>query len=410
MTQTNQMIPIGQAWRTIAECVRPLGPQTVPLEQALGCVLAQDLCADSDYPPFDRAMMDGFAVRSADCGSGSVWLAVVQQLAAGDAPAPPLKPGQAARINTGAAVPQGADAVVMVEQTRTSPDEKRVWISEPVRANQNIAAQGSDRTAGQVVLQAGQRLHEPQLAVAAAIGAARASVRRRPRMAILATGSELVPPDRAVQPGQIRNSNGPCLSALASRVGCLCQDLGIVGDDAHQMRQRMAEALGNDVLCLTGGVSMGQLDLVPDVLEQLGVRIHLHKIAIKPGKPTLFGTTANGCCVFGLPGNPVSCFVVFVLLVEPALARLQGLQAGPPPPIRAKLVGQVPRTKDRDAYLPARWQVQPDGELTVEPVPWHGPGDVFGLAEANGLIVRPASAPQATSGQEVLMIPFWWQR
>ena len=410
MTQAEQMLLPTEAWRIIAEHIRPLEQQRVALDGSAGCVLAEDLRADSDYPPFDRAMMDGFTVRSADCAAGSVWLVVAGELAAGDVPSSAIAPGHAVQINTGAAVPAGADAVVMVEQTRMSEDGKRVWIGQPVQPEQNIARQGSDRTAGQVVLQAGRRLGEAQISVAAAIGAGEVPVYRRPRVAVLATGSELVSVDESVRPGQIRNSNGPCLTALARRIGCDCQDLGIVVDDREQMRRRMVEALAADVLCLTGGISMGQYDLVPEVLESLGVEIHLRKIAIKPGKPTLFGSTRDGRYVFGLPGNPVSCFLIFLLFVEPALGRLQGLASDPPRPVLAKLRGRVGRTKDRDSYVPARWQVERDGGITVEPVEYHGSADAFGLAQANGLVVRPARAGAAGDGDQVLVIPFWWQR
>jgi len=410
MTQAEQMLSATEAWRIIVEHIRPLEQQRVALDGSAGSVLAEDLRADSDYPPFDRAMMDGFAVRGADCAAGSVWLVVAGELAAGDVPSSTIAPGHAVHINTGAAVPAGADAVVMVEQTRMSEDGKRVWIGQPVQPEQNIARQGSDRTAGQVVLQAGRRLGEAQISVAAAIGAGEVPVYRRPRVAVLATGSELVSVDESVRPGQIRNSNGPCLTALARRIGYDCQNLGIVVDDREQLRRRMVEGLAADVFCLTGGISMGQYDLVPEVLESLGVEIHLRKVAIKPGKPTLFGSTRDGRYVFGLPGNPVSCFLIFLLFVEPALGRLEGLASDPPQPVPAKLRGRIGRTKDRDSYMPVRWRFERDGGITVEPVEYHGSADAFALAQANGLVVRPARAAAAGDGDQVLVIPFWWQR
>ena len=414
MQPAAELVSVEEAQRIVAEAVSaggPLAPEQVALADAVGRTLAEPVHTDIDDPPFDRALMDGYAVRSGDFADGQATLTVVGSLGAGAVADRPVGVGQALQINTGAPVPPGADAVVRVERTELADDGATVRVTDQPVPGQSITPRATHLRTGEVVLEAGTRLGPPQIAAAAAAGAATVIVHRRPRVGVLVTGQELVAVDAEPGAGQIRNSNGYGLIALVQEAGCQPENLGVAADDRASLAERIEAGLACDVLCTTGGISMGQYDLVPDVLRDHDVRFGFRKVKVKPGKPTIFGVASNGGYVFALPGNPVSCFVGFWLYVAPLLRALQGGSAAPPAELAARLHGSLRSGGDRLAYIPASLWVADDGHLEAAPVAWHGSGDPFGLARANGLIVREPSGKSAESGTLIRVLPLsLWNR
>jgi molybdopterin molybdotransferase len=348
----------------------------VPLDAALGAVLAEDVASDLDMPPFDKAVMDGYAARAADPGPRKV----VEEIPAGRVPAVEVGPGTCSKIMTGAPMPAGADAVQQVEKTRRDGD--LVTFLEPVRPGQNVAPRGQDVRTGDAVLRAGKRLGPAEIGALAAVGRARVKVRARPRVAVLATGDELVAADRRPGPGQIRNSNTPMIAAQVRAMGLECDDLGLVRDDREAIRERIREGLTRDVLLLSGGVSAGDWDLVIPALEAEGVAITMHQVLIKPGRPFCFAPR-----VFGLPGNPVSAFVIFEVFVRAYLGAWMGALVERRR-VQARLETPIPRKIDRVHYLPATVRYE-GGEYVVLTIPWNGSADLFAVAHANAFVVVP---------------------
>ncbi len=406
MREKRPLTSVLDALSVIGREVRPLPTVRVPPSAALGMTLAETIRTDIDTPPFDKAMMDGFAVRSADCQGPGTRLRITGEIAAGGPPIP-VGPGQAVRINTGAPLPPGADAVVVIENCEILPGGVEVATDDVPAVGINIARRGVDARAGTVVLEPGTRIGPAQVAAAAAAGATTLQVHERPRIAIVVTGSELVSPGQRPGPAQIRNTNGPCLAALAASAGCTWTDLGIARDDPAALSEAIHRGLEADVLCISGGVSMGQYDLVPGELERAGVHARLHRIGMKPGKPSLFGHGPRGQIVFGLPGNPVSAFVCFKILVEPALEALQGRPARFQPTLEATLEEPVPTAGARMEFLPALAHEEPPGTWRVRASQWQGSADLFGLARSNALMIREPNAAAAPAGTVVRIIPLW---
>ena len=383
----------------------PTESEDLPLEDVAGRVLAEDLASDLDVPPFNRSAMDGFAVQSRDLGADPVELEVVDVIKAGEVSSATLGSGQCAKIMTGAPVPAGADAVVMVEQSETAGDS-RVRIMSAVRPGENIAPRGQDLRDGEVVLAKGTPIRAIEVGMMATIGRDRVRVFRQPKVAVAATGDELIPPGQGRPgPGQIRESNGHMLTAQVRSLGpsIRCQHLGITKDSPEDVRRTLDRGLASDVLILSGGVSMGDWDFVHHELHALGLEVLIEKIAIKPGKPLLFGrlTAENGrpLWVFGLPGNPVSSYVTFELFARPFLRGLTG-RPGPhflelDATIQGGASGKaIPRTQ----HLPARIAAGRAG-LEARPVSWHGSGDLRGLVDANGFIIVPAGESLPAEGE-----------
>ncbi len=407
MAAVSRLISVDEALGRVLEHVSPGASEAVPLRDALGRVLAQPLVCDLDYPPFDKAAMDGYAVRAEDISDAAagrcVTLKHVGAVGAGHESDVALRSGQAIQINTGAPVPQGADAVVRVEDTESEGDVVRVMSA--VARGTNIVKRATYVSAGSVCLNTGQALGPGEIAVAAAAGAADIEVYGRPRVAVLVTGDELVDVSANPSGAQIRNSNGPMLESLIVRSGGMCTGVDVVGDDRDALAGVIRAGLvGADVLCLSGGISMGAFDFVPEMLASCGVRFVFRKVAIKPGKPTLFGVTDDGTCVFGLPGNPVSAFVAFRLFVHPALLRLQGLPMLGFDRMRARLNGTCKAARDRSSYTPVRVAADESGTLRATRIAWQGSGDPFGLVGANGLLVRRAGEAEACDGDDVLVL------
>jgi molybdopterin molybdotransferase len=395
------MLSVVEALRLVLDHTSPLPAEVMPLSvAALGRVLAEDVASDMDMPPFDKALMDGYAVRSTDLAGGGAVLAIVEEITAGRVPTQTVGPGQASRIMTGAPIPPGADAVVPVERTRLV-DEGRVQLDGPAAAGDNLLLRGREMRQGEVVLRAGCVLRAQELGILASVGRTSARVVPAPRVAVLATGDELVEPGVRPQEGQIRNSNAPMLLAQAARAGAVPWTLGIARDRVDSLAPLIREGLQSaQVLVLSGGVSAGKLDLVPGVLEELGVVPHLHKVRIKPGKPVFFGTQEQATgkrLVFGLPGNPVSSLVCFEVFLRPALLRLAG-RTGDPAQVRARLAEDFAYRSDRPTYHPARLEMTDQG-WQARPVPWFGSADLRAFHEADGLIVLPEGEHHHRAGQ-----------
>lgn len=383
------MLTVAEAQSAVIQQLRPLASERTTLSlAALGLVLQEDVVGDLDMPPFDKALMDGYAVRCADLPEGRARLTIVEEIVAGSTPSRSLRPGEAARIMTGAPVPPGADAVVVVERTEALPNDRVAIADRPPRCGQNIVRRAAEMKEGEIVLRAGAVLRPPEFGLLATVGRLEVRVVPAPRVAIIATGDELVEAGMKPHAGQIRNGNGPMLVAQTARSGGLPRYLGIAGDHADSLRGLIEEGLRADVLLLTGGVSAGKLDLVPALLQEAGVTTHFHKVALKPGKPAFFGMGPRGNAVFGLPGNPVSSFVCFELFVRPALRRLAGHAEVTPQPVSAALAADFAHRSDRPTYHPA-WLDETAEGRRVQPVAWLGSHDLRSLSRSNALVVLP---------------------
>jgi molybdopterin molybdotransferase len=379
----------------------------LPLGDALGHYLAEDLAADRDYPPFDKSLMDGYAVRAADLTAMPATLRVIGEVPAGQTAARPLQPGEAYAIMTGAPIPPGADGAVPVEDTRR--EGEIVHILRAPGPQRFITRKAADIAQGRVVLARGARLEAAQLAAAATVGADHVNVYAQPKAAVLATGDEIVPVDAVPGPAQIRNSNTPMLLALLSRMGCQTLDLRHAPDRPEALGAKLRQGLDiADVLFVTGGMSMGTYDYVPKLLADMGIKLHITKLRIKPGKPFIFGTTPDvGLAsasathpkyVFGLPGNPVSSCVCTVRLASRLITRMAG-GAVREKWIAAHLTQPLPANGPREFYQPVRLQWDDDRAQTIaHPLEWKGSADLFTLAQADGLLVRPENdVPQAAA-------------
>jgi molybdopterin molybdotransferase len=399
------MLSVAEGQTQILAHCRPLPAEKSLLGPAvLGRVLAETIRSDIDMPPFDKATMDGYAVRSADLPAGKGTLTVVGEVMAGQTPGVGIGAGQAVRIMTGAPTPPGADAVVIVERTRRLNDG-RVEMEDCPRPRQNILARGKEMRSGDEVLPAGTILRPQQLGILATVGRSAALLVPSPKVAVVSTGDELIDPAGKPGPGQIRNSNAPMLLGQVARAGGVPLDLGIGRDNPESLRERIRAGFQSaDVLILSGGVSAGQLDLVPGVLAEEGVSIGFHKIRMKPGKPLLFGTAqapdGKKRLVFGLPGNPVSSFVCFELFVRPALCCLAGHRSGELSVVSAVLTADFSYSTDRPTYYPARVLPAPQG-WRVEMLPWLGSADLRALLPADGLAVLPAGDLAYRAGESL---------
>ncbi|MFQ5723290.1 MAG: gephyrin-like molybdotransferase Glp [Terriglobia bacterium] len=383
-----------------ARAPRPPG-ETVPLEAGLGRVLAQEVTADRDYPPFDRSTRDGFAVRAADLVQVPVSLKRLGEVRAGEAFQGAVGPGQCVQIMTGAPLPPGADAVVMIEHTQ--PQADRVAVKRRVEAGANVVAQGSEACRGTPLLAPGARIGFPEISLLGQVGQARVRVYRRPRVAILSTGDEVVSIDAQPGPSQIRNSNSASMAAQATLAGAQPVLLGNARDDRAELERLIRRGLEEDLLVLTGGVSMGKYDLVEVVLRKLGAEFGFDAVAIRPGKPAVFAT-CQGKFVFGLPGNPVSTMVTFLLFVAPAIALLGGAPAPPLRFFKARLAEPLKQPTRLTMFLPARLEGQ-NADVAVRVVPWQGSGDVAAVARSDCFLVLPDNVSELAVGSWVDVLP-----
>ncbi|MCA8997095.1 MAG: molybdopterin molybdotransferase MoeA [Planctomycetaceae bacterium] len=404
------MLSVHEALQVIRDTVTPSPPRTLSLTDAWGTVLAQDIVSREDSPPFDKSMMDGYAVRKEDISAEETTLEVVDEVTAGNVSQTRLTAGQAIRIMTGAPIPAGADAVVPIEWTEsTNSASVLIRPQRSVHSGLNIIPRGQAMKQGETVLGAGRTIRAQELALLSELGCAEIDVRPRPVIAVLATGDELVPVDQTPGPGQIRNSNGLMLSAQVEQAGGIPKFLGIARDERSDLRQKIESGLEADFLCLSGGVSAGKLDLVPSELAAAGVRQVFHKIQMKPGKPIWFGilerSSLSPCYVFGLPGNPVSSMVCFELFVRDALRRWQGMDSKSLLPMRAVLRSEFRYASDRPVYWPAHL-AELNGQLVVHPVNWKGSSDLRSVADANCSVVLPPAEATLPAGSLLEILPW----
>lgn len=422
------MLSISEALSKVLATTGRMAPVRVPLADALGLALAEDVASDIDSPPHDKATVDGYAVIAADLADGSAELSILEEVTAGNVPTLAVSRGRCTRIMTGAPVPAGADAVVMIERSELLPGAGCVRITDRVNARQNIMTRGDSLRCGETVLKSGHEVRAAEIGLLAEVGCSNVSVFPQPRVALLSTGNELVEANDRPSAGQIRNSNGPMLAAAVPRAGGIPIVLGIARDESTDLRAKIEQGLTADVLVLSGGVSAGVLDLVPSVLKELGVEQVFHKVRLKPGKPLWFGvagskfklqgsrfkvpdvgrrTTDDGhCLVFGVPGNPVSSLVCFELFVRPAIAQLSGRD--PAEGLRqlpARLAAEFAHRGDRPTYFPTVVRREAES-LSAEPVRWRGSGDLRGITAANALAIFPAGDRTWQAGEQIDVLLF----
>ena len=392
------MIEIEEALRILEGESGPLPAEQVGLRESLGRVLAETVTADRDFPPTDRSAMDGFALRAADVPRGGESLAVSAEVKAGQpVGGTQVRAGEAVRIFTGAIVPPGADAVVMVERTHEDRAAGSVRVDVVPRPGAHIRKRGEELRGGDTVLTAGVPIHAAEVAALAAVGRTRVEVIRAPVVHVLSTGDEIIEFDRVPLDHQVRNSNALTLWAQLREMGIEARSLGIAPDTREDLNDLLDLGFAGGVLLISGGVSVGEYDLVGDALCSAGARVLFHKVAIKPGKP-LLAARRGDCLVFGLPGNPVSAYTGFALFVAPVLRRLTGHHQWKNLELRATLGAPLRCRPGRRTYHLARLETGPDG-FTARTVRAAGSGDVLALTRANGFVVTAADADGGAPGQ-----------
>jgi len=398
------MFSVDEATRTLDAALKPLARTVVPLSMALGRVLAESVVADRDFPPTDRSAMDGFAVRSADLRLPSTLKVVAELPAGGDPAGIVVSAGEACRIFTGAVIPSGADAVVMVECTTEDRGAGTVDVDDTPEPGRHIRRHAQDLRRGARVLDAGTPIRSAEIAALASVGCVRVPVFEQPRVAVLSTGDEVVPPEATPAAHQIRNSNAAMLESQVREAGFEATVVEHAGDDAEDLRRKLGQGLDYDLLLVTGGVSVGDYDLVARELSAAGVETLFHGVKMKPGKPILAARSKAGF-VLGLPGNPLSAFVGFKLFGQPALRRLAGLEDCWPRFIPVTLEGVIRCKPGRQTYHLARIEQRPEGPVAV-PVSNTGSGDVLSLARANALVVTYAAEPTVRTGAILRALSF----
>jgi molybdopterin molybdotransferase len=400
------LIPVDDALALVLADAEPLAWETVPVAEAHGRVLAQDLAARRTQPPSDISAMDGYAVRTADVASTPARLRLVGEVAAGRLLEGTIGPGEAVRIFTGGVVPAGADTIVVQENTRREGD--RVVVESPSPSGRHIRPAGLDFRAGDVLLRKGRQLTVRDIALAASMDHPAIPAHRRPRVAMLSTGDELVPPGSGTAPGQIVSSNGLSLTALARAEGAEARDFGIVPDDLQATVAAIRHVRGwpADVLVTTGGASVGDYDLVQGALSGEGLELSFWKVALRPGKPLMYGRLGE-TRVLGLPGNPVSASVCAILFLLPLIRRFSGRVDTALPLESASLGRDLARNDERQDYLRATLRAESDGTLVATPLGVQDSSMMSGLAKADCLLVRRPFAPEAKAGEtcSILRLP-----
>lgn len=396
------MISIKNANNSIKRTVPTLEPEAIAIRSSVGRILAEDIVADMDLPPFDRSMMDGFAVRAADLAGPHSTLKVVGESAAGRGWHHELSRGEAVRIMTGAPVPKGADAVIRVEDT--SENDGSVVIGTVVKRGTSIVKRGSEVRSGRVLLSKGDVITPYNIATIAAFGYAELQVYKRPAISIISTGSEIVPIAATPKQDQIRNSNSVMIASMAAALNAKVEIRPHIMDDIAKLKRAIGSASErSDMVVLTGGVSVGKYDLTKDAIIGLGGKIIFDKVRLKPGKPTVFAMLGNAC-VFGLPGNPVSAAVAFRLFVQAAIMRMQG--AGSPSGSGGKALtnAELKAPTERDLYQLSRSEIDTKGRLSISPVQTRGSSDLASMGVADCLAV----VPRGTRNQPGDIVDILW--
>ena len=399
------MIAADEALDIILASVRPLKAAGIPLKQALGSCLAADIFADRDLPPTDRSAMDGYAVRAADLTACPRELRLVGEVSAGSARRPKVQPGTCARILTGGSVPPGADAVVKLEETV----EKDSFVNflATTKAGANIRVRGEEVGKGKVVLRKGTVLDAAKIGLCASVGKAAVKVHPRPTVAVLCTGRELRGPGAKVKPHHLRDSNGPALRAALSGAGIRRIACRIVPDDPDVLTARLkAAAAQHNAVILTGGVSVGKYDFVPEAIRRIRAKVLFHGVAMKPGRPQLYARVGGNRHIFGLPGNPMSVLTGFHELVLPAIRRMSGFEVESCRPVLdLPLAASVRGKTSRAEFVPARLVSDASG-LRVSPIETHGSADLAAGAQADGVFVVPRNVARIDAGQLVQFRPW----
>ena len=396
------MITVDTAIKIVTDNTEILPSKTVHFEESLGFCLAQDVHSDIDMPPFNRSAMDGYAVIAEDTAKVPVELTVIENIAAGSVPKKEILRGQASKIMTGAAVPDGADAVIKFEETEALQSASRVKILKSVSRGSNISKQGEDMRVGQVVLSKNMLVRPQEIGILATVGKSFVEIFSTPTVGIISTGNELV--DVASKPSiaQIRNSNSYSLAAQARNLNAEVEIIGIIKDTKDDISSAIRRGLQKDILILSGGVSMGEYDLVSDVMKDLGIHIYFEKVALRPGKPVIFGRK-DKTLIFALPGNPVASFVTFELFVYPAIRKMMGLTDIHRTTVRATLETEIIVKRRRREYRPAFIRLQ-NNSWIVSPVEWHGSADLLATTRANCLMVVREDVERFIAGQLIDVI------
>ena len=386
-------------------CAPPPPTETIEFAEdpsrVLGRIVAEDVRADRNYPPFNRSTRDGFALRAADAAQSGAKLRLIGESRAGVPFDGMVEPGTCVQIMTGAAMPRGANAIVMNEHARI--EGEYVVLDEAAREGAHFVLEGQETRVGESVIARGKRLSYAELAIAAQVGRSKLVVAKKPRVAILSTGDELVAVENTPTKYQIRNSNSVSLAAQIALAGGEPVMLGTAPDNLEELRARIQLALEADIVVVTGGVSVGKYDLVERVLQEMGAEFYFDAVAIRPGKPAVFGF-CKGKPVFGLPGNPVSTMVTFELFVLPAIDVFGGAVPRQLPVFRARLATPVREKGPVTHFLPARieWEGR---EARVTQLPWQGSGDIVALALANGFLIVGPERPEIAPGEWVDVLP-----
>lgn len=396
------MLSMDEALALIVEHAGRQPTTQVDLLDALGCTLATPVTSDIDSPPFTKSLMDGFAVRTEDLPNKQGALTRIGEVVAGAVATQAVGPKEAMQIMTGAPVPDGVDAVVMVEKTKL--DGRTVHLDDPdLEPGQNIMPKGRELSMNETVLEPGHQIGTPEIGLLATVGCPRPTVYQRPTVAVMSTGDELVEPDQTPGPGQIRNSNASTVAALVAQADASLMALGTAKDEEDDIRTKLTRGLNADILVLSGGVSAGKRDLVPKVLTDLGVQEIFHKIRFKPGKPLWFGKK-DDTLVFGLPGNPVSVLVCFEVFVKTALRARQTVDPPLPPFVSARVQDTFPYRTRRTTLHPARlWTAH--HQYWVQPTSWYGSPDLRALTAANALVEIPIGDGPHEAGTALRALP-----
>ena len=398
------MIKVDEALKVILNAVKQLESEKSPLVKGLGRVLSEDIYAGSDIPGFDNSAMDGYAVRFSDTINASKpkpkTLKVICDIKAGDEPKASLKENQAARIMTGAIIPKGSDSVIMVEDTlRIAGKEKFTQILKEVKRGENIRKKGEDIKKGELVIPGGKELNSAHIGILASLGMSRVNVCRKPRVAILATGDEVIEIDEELTPGKLRNSNTYTLYSQVLKCGAIPKNLGIAKDKPQELEKKIREGLDCDIILTSGGVSVGDYDLVKYILAKMGTNIKFWQVAMRPGKPLVFGTIKNKL-IFGLPGNPVSSMISFEVFVRPAILHMMGQIHDERKEIDAVLEEGITKKKGLRYFLRAytHWK---DGVYLTRTTGPQGSGILKSMALANSLIILPEEEEKIEKGVRV---------
>jgi molybdopterin molybdotransferase len=397
-----KMIGLKEALDILFGNIERLDTADAGLSELFGMVLAEEVFSDIDIPPFDKSAMDGYAVRSDDLNPVPKELKLKGTIAAGSLMQDPVKSGECAKIMTGAPLPAGADAVVMKEVTQQLEDG-RVRFSEGSVPGKNVCVRGEDIRKDQRVLEKGTLLRGPEIAVLSSVGKSSARVYRKPTVSVLSTGSEIVEPDEPLREGKIRNSNGPMLVSLLGTINTRVHYLGISLDREEELVARIKQGLRGDMLLISGGVSVGDYDLIPVTLEKMGADIKFHRVKVKPGKPILFAKKGD-CTIIGIPGNPVSNFTTFNFFVKPALYKMMGREDFRLSRFTARLTQEIVKKTERSQLVPSFYQNR-DGLFDVTPLKLNGSADIIGCSGCNCLILIEEDCRRIGVGHEVSIMP-----